>query len=445
MERWNLTFVDVLQPMASDSNVVSRATTLRSQLRTVSESLRILSSKVDKELDLADRCLRRLKPMCGLASLPNDVMVLIFDLVVSPNGKEEHLHSHRAGAALRLSYISRYFRNLVLSFPQLWNQINIYPHNSSELIEACIRWSRESPLDIHLSVFVDTPERDQYFDAFYQVLSQAHRWRKLTLHVFQHRSRRSQSRRQNLDIPPIVITSSDPGTLSESSFIAPLLEEIVVEKDASLPRSYVENLASGFLWQTPSLKVLEVSQYFPYDLTAISSIPTLDFTIGRTKFDYPRVLGVLRTMHALEDLRIRFEASDEERADEGVAFDTTVLTNVSRFTLRLETKHLSKPERASTQLAFYAALAFPNATELQIHFYGICLGRDRSNASIADDYLKHAAVQFPCLSSLHLDFRQRKHTIGTSLTVGQLVSPPIPLHYLRSLDRLIIQCKVPLT
>ncbi len=146
---------------------------------------------------MAHRCLQSLKPMCCLASvmIPNDIMLLIFELVVDRDGPN---NLHRACTTLRLSHVSRHFRKLVLSAPQLWNQINVHPKCSDKLVDACIRWSQDAPLDVHLSVCVSTPERGPYLDALRQVLSEAHRWRNVTFHVIHDHSRSTWSRRQQV-------------------------------------------------------------------------------------------------------------------------------------------------------------------------------------------------------------------------------------------------------
>lgn len=243
--------------MANTSNVVSRAALLASQFKTVSETFRILANDFEDESTSTTLYLQKLKPMCGLASLPNDVMVLIIEFAVNPDEKDEYLHSQRAWSALRLSHTSRHFRDLITSLPQLWNQINVFPESSTELTEACIRWSREVPLDIHLTVYKDTSERSKYYDAFSQVLAYAHRWRKLTLHVFCYRQ---------LNIPldelflrlqnnwRIVIGNPELDASSGTKLIAPLLEEIHVEKDKKIPQSSVERFASGFVWHASTLR-----------------------------------------------------------------------------------------------------------------------------------------------------------------------------------------------
>ncbi|KLO18197.1 hypothetical protein SCHPADRAFT_993802 [Schizopora paradoxa] len=432
----NLSFVDLLQPMANTSNVVSRASLLATQSKTVSQTLRILANEFEDEYASTTRCLQGLKPMCGLASLPNDVMILIVELIVTPDEKDEHLHSQRSWSALRLSHTSRYFRNLILSFPQLWNQINLHPESSTELTEACIRWSREIPLYIHLTVYMDTPERNEYHNVFSQVLAQAHRWRKLTLHALCYRRTKITSPEMFLRLrnnPPIVIGNSEQAAPPGTSLFAPLLQEIHIEKDKKLPRSSLESLASRFAWDAPRLKILNVTHYFPYDLSPISSVTTLDFTVRRTIFDYPRLLGALRSMRSLEDLRIRFEGVSEELSEDDVTFDAVSLTNVVKFALRFESCCLCMEEQTSARLAFYDALICPNVTKLHLQYHGTAPYR-------ADRFLKLADKQFPSLSDLHLDLWHMNYSPGESAV--HLVA--LSLHYIRRLETLSLQSKVPL-
>lgn len=363
---------------------------------------------------------------------------------------DDHRDSFRAVAALRLSHICHHFRNLLLSSPRFWNQINIYPKISLEITEACIQWSREAPLDIYLTVFVDRPERSEYFEAFSKVLAHSHRWRKFTLYAVNYHPADMAwlsptiLALRNRVIRPIEIENSSSLAIAspDPEFLAPLLQEISILKDENLPQSGLKGLTPGFAWTIPRLKVLNVSHYFPYDLPALANVTTLEFAIGRGKFDYPRVLRALKSMHALEDLRVRFEGCGEDRAGEEVRFHPISLENVNRITLLLVSRKLSKAGRASSQLAFYTALFCPNASELRIQFYGAGVVDDGNTAFIADDHLKYAGELFPRLSKLHLDFCQRKYPVG--VVVRQLFSPAIPFHSLRHLDTLVIQCKAPL-
>ncbi|KLO15325.1 hypothetical protein SCHPADRAFT_269677 [Schizopora paradoxa] len=278
---------------------------------------------------------------------------------------------------LRLSHVCRHFRNIILSFPRFWNQIDIHPKSSGPLVEACLRYSQDIPLTIYLNVFCDTPEHFDYFNAFHQVLYQAHRWRKLTLRASPHCSAATQislleqfswHARGGMQIM-IGNRRFYPGL--ELKFSLPMLEELHVEKDASLPRSIIDIPAGRFLWDTPKLKFLKVSHYFPYTLPAISSITVFEFTISRRTFEYRSLLGALQRMSALEDLRIRFQNSEEEINGEEIGFDRVILGKVSRLKLCLETRHLFKPYRLSSQRAFYACLVLPNALELHFQFHAV--------------------------------------------------------------------------
>lgn len=427
-----------------------------SRLNPVLKALEAVTSRFYDELSLAYGCLKTLKPMCGLASIPNDVMVVIFELAVAVNPNEsrfEHFYSQRARAVLHLSHISQHFRNFVCSLPQLWNKINIHPNSPSRLTQACIQWSQGSALDIHLSVFHDNPGRGEYFDSIHQVLSQAHRWRKVTLHVYPKR-RTSPERaifdwglkweaRNGCELEPVTIKSPLANEAMDQMFQTPLLQELSIQKEFGLQRSVLENLGSDFSWCTPKLKILKVSHYFPYDLPAIPSITTLDITIGRDKFDFYRLLRTLPRMRALDDLRLHFISYHDPHTDGEVVFDPIVLENVARLSVRLETRWLIKPERASSQSAFFAALHFPNASELHIKCYRLHTGQDiQRSSSFFDDFLKLAEVQFPTIFTLRLEFHGKKHPCHL---VERIVLPQIPLHQLRKLGNLHIQCNVPLS
>ncbi len=146
------------------------------RLKSLSNTLSDLASAVQAEAEAAQANMEVVNNMCGLASLPNELVARIFDYVV--NGDASLTNPNRWKAAVALSHVCQYFWETAVSCPQLWSNIS----RSSEIAASCLSRSKNAPLDVELMVTFGTGAFQnvlQFEQLSLGSLSHSSRWRSL--------------------------------------------------------------------------------------------------------------------------------------------------------------------------------------------------------------------------------------------------------------------------
>ncbi len=128
------------------SNLLSRARKTMLRLKSLSDILSDLASVFHTESEAARANFEAIGNMCGMASLPTELLARIFECVV--NGDETLTNPTRWKAAVRLSHVCQYFRETALACPQIWSNIS----RSGEMADSCLPRSKDLPLDVELMV-----------------------------------------------------------------------------------------------------------------------------------------------------------------------------------------------------------------------------------------------------------------------------------------------------
>lgn len=178
--------------------------------RFLSSTLNELAHAIENECVAIEVINRK----CGLASLPDDLLVMIFDYVVNKEENKYRVPS-RWMAAVKLSHVCQHFRGVSLSCPRLWTTIN----RSSKMAVDCLPRARSVPLMVHITVCPNESTGGWYLEPILKhLLPCAKRWSQLSI-VYDFMSRKD-------------IDSNKATYQRLRQLHAPLLEELHVTNDS---------------------------------------------------------------------------------------------------------------------------------------------------------------------------------------------------------------------
>ncbi len=264
------------------SDLLSRARATMSRLKSLSDILIELASAIKTESEAAQMNLEAVKNMCGLASLPNELLARIFECAV--NGDATLTNPKRWKAAVTLSHVCRCFRETALSCPHIWTSIS----RSDAMAASCLSRSKDLPVEVELNVGFgssEDPHELRFEQVLSEVLSHSNRWRRLDVQFL------SISGDDNA-VNRMPLSGSDIHQAFRE-VDAPSLDSLRIMNDPhgnSLYGSYADFVH----WNAPNLRCVTSVHYVPFGLENIS---TLDITIILNQINFADLLNGLSRMH----------------------------------------------------------------------------------------------------------------------------------------------------
>ncbi|KZW01756.1 hypothetical protein EXIGLDRAFT_690990 [Exidia glandulosa HHB12029] len=147
------------------------------RIRERQEAARIMTSSAEARIAFAQERLqlytRQPDVLSPASSLPGDIVTEIFDCI----------SVNRSGNAIRLSHINRRWRNLALSTPSLWTNLNsLYEPDAAHVFAAR---AAQLPLNVSIMYGPELPSYHRSFDKFSAFVAvaanYAHRWSRIHL------------------------------------------------------------------------------------------------------------------------------------------------------------------------------------------------------------------------------------------------------------------------
>ena len=108
------------------SILVSQARKHLARLETLDGLLTEISSKLKERVESARQLVNRVVSVCGVASLPSDILILIFSFAVDSSSRKIPRSIH----SVRLSHVCRHFRHIITTTPLFWTEISTIPRAS---------------------------------------------------------------------------------------------------------------------------------------------------------------------------------------------------------------------------------------------------------------------------------------------------------------------------
>ncbi|KLO15327.1 hypothetical protein SCHPADRAFT_927253 [Schizopora paradoxa] len=330
------------------------------RLRCLSEIFNGLSFVFAEKFRVASENSYVVRNMCGLGTLPNELLVRIFEFVVFG----DRTLPNRWRAAVPLSHVCQYFRNTILACPLLWSDIS----GNGGIAALSLSRSKEVPLNV--SFKIDTSGSSLDFNIKVSDASMySKRWSTLVLQLIRKDSRQFSNRHMagTLDMTEVC---RGFGELD-----APLLETLYILNSSGLALSE-EN--GGFSqWNTPNLRYLN-TMHIPLTIRGLSNVTHLTLMLSMDQFGFHNFFKSLTQMRSLKVLVLKLKSVLIGRAaGEIQEFNQTEL-HVLR--LRVEVYAGSITTRSFIQTLF-SLLSFPRAISLEIRIIG-----DVESRNLDEDY-----------------------------------------------------------
>ncbi len=353
------------------SDLLFRARKTVSRLGSLVRILSELTSAIQTEFQAAQSNLKVVKNMCGLASLPNELLIRVFEHAVNRDASLSN--PARWKAAVTLSHVCQCFRDAALSYPHLWVNIS----RSGEMAASCLPRSMELPLDVELRVGFGTRAHqppDLFFEQLlFGVIVHSKHWRSLGVQFAPENTNGAVNR---------MIGGSDVRQEFRSLDL-PLLESLHIKNTniKFLCKSYRE-LAQ---WNTPSLRQITTIHYFPLSLPSLVNVTTLDITIILDQIDFADLLKDLSRMRVLNNLSLKLDPCLGRTHDPifPQSYERTELPSVRH--LKVEMENVPFSNSSSLKYSLFSSLFFPGAIDLHIRLWGnkhglgedaLCMFRD---------------------------------------------------------------------
>ncbi|KLO18192.1 hypothetical protein SCHPADRAFT_993797 [Schizopora paradoxa] len=386
---------------AGCSDLLSRTRKVKRQLKRLSDTLRELSTVVRAASDAVCANHNAVSNMCGLLSLPSELLSQIFQFVVDGTGDPVWANPTRSKAAVTLSHVSQYFRNTALSCAPLWSNIC----GSPEMAQLCLSQSEEALLDVAVTVgWSSNPVPKPYDMAFEQfitdALPQSKRWRSLDVHYK----------------PKVWM-------FSEGTDVRQALSELDVRSLVSLcirnddEHLRFEDYHEFRHWNTPNLRHLIAIQYFPLALPNIANLTSLDVTLKPGQISLTSVHQEISRMENLESLSLKMGMGQPHNNDQLESFQTVELPKVRCLKIGMETQW---PNWIDIYKSFFSSMSFPGAVDMHVKLYGTFRKIDDDNrpaflslVSEMESIIQHG-MRFPRVE--HFCLEVSGVNVGTSHT-----------------------------
>ncbi|KLO09633.1 hypothetical protein SCHPADRAFT_943497 [Schizopora paradoxa] len=435
------------------SNLVSQARRHLSRLELLDGLLTETSSKLKERVKSARQLVDRVVSVCGIASVPPDILVMIFSLAINTSSQEipRSLHS------VRLSHVCRHFRNIITTTPLFWTKISATPHAPEmDLVEASLQRSGESPLDVHINVYIFAirvgthlapPELQQiypngvipefvegiYYDrSLSLLLLHTHRWRNLHLNI----------------VPADGETATSRGFQHIQNPDFPTLESITVYRERPffkhqgrfpIEKEHSREMGFASYWITPMLRTLDLRDCLPCSLPETSLAVITDFKINLSAFE--NVAPLFSSLLKLEQVQkvcidvSRLGTSTSQWETQVLGLQEVVLGSARTVILQFD------EESGGIQClkAIFSRLSFPGAMSLKLE-------ATRSNGDPKGAFLHHF---LPMIPDKFPNVRNYDIVVTESSRVrSRFTKSPrpttLPLHFPSDLENFSFTCNSPL-
>ncbi|KLO09637.1 hypothetical protein SCHPADRAFT_558909 [Schizopora paradoxa] len=419
---------------------VFRARHISSRLGMIDGILDEISSKLKPKIEPALQRFNKLGSVCGLASLPPEVLSLVFSFVIHgfPSPKE-----HRSLISVRLSHVCQHFRRIIISNPRFWTTISTTAYKPEmRLVQACLERSQNCPLDIHVNIYASpvpppdieiTPLMQQVWPygmpsilkhiecdrAFFAFLPHILRWRSVHFHFIEAFGFKG--------------SSDFFEDMRDTHF--PSLDTLTVTHDHN-DISRLENMGIASSWSTPTVTTLVLYDRLLVPLQSLAGVTTLDVGYSEPELAI-EMLKTLIEMSSMSDLRIDISKLDY-RSSTSDAEDLHALENIDiGIVEKFEFVFLSndvaeeRPNGLHFVRTFLSKLYLPNAVTLSFkavdskHYSGKPLSLDR--------FLHDISERFP-----------RAITCNINVTRGEPRTPRsatyLPFNFPANLETLRVVC-----
>ncbi|KLO15323.1 hypothetical protein SCHPADRAFT_995932 [Schizopora paradoxa] len=327
----------------------------RSRIHDTVSRLKLLSTTLDALMEAVkaeSQALESASRSCGLASLPDEILNMIFGLVVNEDtiSRSAVYHSCEWRAAVRLSHVNKHFRVIMLSCPQHW--IRIY--SSSKMAASCLPRTNGLPLSVSLETF-DVGDGWSFEPLISEVLPFLHRWKSVNI-VLDPFS--SQIPKERLVKEHELHLFDDATSLSHMEIRTdPWFSDIEWS-----PRDWSH-------WITPNLQSLTAEYYFPHSLPGLANLTQLQLSLRINDSSIANILIEVSKMVHLQDLTLSLETASE-MDDTMVLYVKREFPRVRR--LKIELKQNLPNDQFSSALvrSLFSSLYFPTADELIVELSG---------------------------------------------------------------------------
>ncbi|KLO09630.1 hypothetical protein SCHPADRAFT_1000141 [Schizopora paradoxa] len=431
--------------------LVSKARRHLSHLEQLDGFLVEISSKLKEKIESACQQVDRMGSVCGLASLPSDILVHIFSLAIntSSHNVPRSLHS------VRLSHVCRHFWQIITTNPLFWNEISTTPHAPEiGLVDISLQRSKDCPLDIILNTYtmpikvrtIEVPPDVQvvFPEGIHEFVEGI--CSDQTLTALAHHMHRWRSLHLNFVSPDGIRTTPVLFDSIENS-VFPMLQTMTAYRDSSLNavqfQFLVKNtsnrqMAFASTWNTPTLRNLVLRECFPHSLPvdSLANVTTFDINISNYN-DIVPLFSTLLKMTSLEQLCIDIARL---HSLEGVALQNVGLGSVKKFTLRFT--HDASENKTRCLQAMLSKLDFINATSLSFE----ALRSDGAEDALSLQHLLSGVLdKFPNVSNYKISTRRYK-TIYSGSRSDDIPKPTsLPTFLPSNLEHLIFMCDTPLS
>ncbi len=302
------------------STLLSQARETMLRLTSLSTTLGGLASIIASKAMIAQKNFNAVTNMRGLVSIPNEVLVRIFECTV--NGDANLSKPARCKAAVTLSHVCQYFRDTALSCPQIWSNIG----QSAEAMASLLSRSKDARLDVELTVGFGSdahPHELNFEQLLLGTLPHSERWGSLEIQ-FVSMSRYSWDKRKVKETPLFGSNIRQ----AFRSLNAPSMESLHVKNDDDSGREVLKNYNIFAHWNTPNLRRVTAVYYFPCSLPGLANVTSLNLTLRVNQAD---LLKNLSTMIALEDLTLKLDMWSEPRVVP--LFEMTEVPSIRRLSI----------------------------------------------------------------------------------------------------------------
>ncbi len=365
--------------------VLTRSMKLKDTLEPAVLALQAMIRQLEHEFEVACRRARQISFMCGLASLPNEVLRRVMEVAVCEAQGRGPL------VAITLSHVCRSFRDLVMDSPSLWVTFDVsqFQHlPSTKLLSVCMARSRNLPLDIRMSfdsgAFSCRNERNRCYLSILARHSQ--RWRRFEADFIETdplESIHSLQETLNLKVPRLehlVINSRRPRT-SDS-------ENVDIEQSSVITS-----------WHAPKLRTLCAFNHLPFP-----SEPATELDVARIHFNFKSrwttylLFNGLRLLSSLSQLTLVIHQTMP--FDRQATIVPVALKSVQTYHVELRSVRDQRLLLPNTLAAVLGAIHCPNARRLSLEIEGCsCAFVQIAVPAMLSTILGHS---YPVLSDLTL-------------------------------------------
>ncbi len=144
--------VDAVTPQSKSLSrtEVRQRPEIRNRIQDIAYRIRVLSDTLTEfatAIKFEREAVEAFNRMIRLASLPDDLLTMIFDYVVNKDENKD-LIPIRWRTAVTLSHVCQHFRDVSLSCPRLWTTMN----RSSRMVAACLPRAKGVPLAVDITL-----------------------------------------------------------------------------------------------------------------------------------------------------------------------------------------------------------------------------------------------------------------------------------------------------